>query len=78
MNPKLLVMLAGTWLGTHATSTATVADTGPATHSISVPTPMERTIRGVVKDAEDGQTIPGVNVMLKGTQNGTVTDMEGA
>lgn len=71
-------MLAGTWLGTHATSTATVADTGPATHSISVPTPMERTIRGVVKDAEDGQTIPGVNVMLKGTQNGTVTDMEGA
>ncbi|QDH78979.1 TonB-dependent receptor [Echinicola soli] len=77
MNPKLLIMLAGVWLGMHAPAIGTVADTGPIPHSSFV-FPVDKTIRGVVKDAEDGQTIPGVNVMLKGTQNGTVTDMDGA
>ena len=28
-------------------------------------------------DAESGQPIPGVNVLLKGTTQGTVTDIEG-
>ncbi|GGF23372.1 SusC/RagA family TonB-linked outer membrane protein [Echinicola rosea] len=77
MNPKLLMMLAGTWLGTQAFSTGAVADTGPIYHASFV-LPVEKTIRGVVRDAEDGQTIPGVNIMLKGTSNGTVTDMDGA
>ncbi|MDR7129541.1 TonB-linked SusC/RagA family outer membrane protein [Algoriphagus sp. 4150] len=34
-------------------------------------------IKGTVKSGEDGMTLPGVNVMVKGTGNGTVTDLEG-
>jgi TonB-dependent starch-binding outer membrane protein SusC len=33
-------------------------------------------ITGTVKDAS-GSTLPGVNVLLKSTSQGTVTDMEG-
>lgn len=38
---------------------------------------MTRTITGKVTSAEDGSTLPGVNVVLKGTTNGTVTDAFG-
>ncbi len=34
-------------------------------------------IQGQVVDAETGQGIPGVNVLISGTTTGTVTDMEG-
>lgn len=37
----------------------------------------ERVISGKVTATEDGSTIPGVNVVLKGTSNGTVTDSDG-
>ncbi|MBN8576803.1 MAG: SusC/RagA family TonB-linked outer membrane protein [Cytophagales bacterium] len=37
----------------------------------------ERVISGKVTSTEDGSTLPGVNVVLKGTTNGTVTDSEG-
>jgi outer membrane receptor protein involved in Fe transport len=37
----------------------------------------ERTITGTVTSENDGATIPGVNVILKGTSIGTVTDFEG-
>ncbi|QOI96357.1 MAG: SusC/RagA family TonB-linked outer membrane protein [Flammeovirgaceae bacterium] len=37
----------------------------------------ERTITGKVTSAEDGTALPGVNVVLKGTSVGTVTDSEG-
>ncbi len=37
----------------------------------------DRTISGVVTSAEDGGALPGVNVILKGTTQGTVTDIEG-
>lgn len=36
----------------------------------------ERTITGTVKD-EEGTPLPGVNVMVKGTTNGSVTDADG-
>jgi TonB-linked SusC/RagA family outer membrane protein len=36
----------------------------------------ERVVTGVVTDA-NGQTMPGVNVVLKGTKNGTLTDING-
>ncbi len=36
----------------------------------------QTTIRGVVKD-QSGQPLPGVNVTVAGTTNGTVTDMDG-
>jgi TonB-linked SusC/RagA family outer membrane protein len=36
-----------------------------------------RTISGVVKSAENGESLPGVAILEKGTQNGTVTNFEG-
>jgi TonB-linked SusC/RagA family outer membrane protein len=37
----------------------------------------ERTVTGRVSSMEDGSGLPGVNVVLKGTTNGTVTDANG-
>lgn len=37
----------------------------------------EKTIAGRVTDAEKGEALPGVNVLLKGSTNGTVTDVNG-
>jgi len=37
----------------------------------------ERTVSGRVTSQEDGSGLPGVNVVLKGTTNGTVTDADG-
>jgi TonB-linked SusC/RagA family outer membrane protein len=37
----------------------------------------ERTVTGKVSAAEDGSALPGVNVILKGTTNGAVTDADG-
>jgi TonB-linked SusC/RagA family outer membrane protein len=37
----------------------------------------ERTVSGVVSSAQDGAELPGVNVLLKGTSTGTVTDVDG-
>ncbi len=36
-----------------------------------------RTVSGKVTSAEDGSALPGVNVLLKGTTEGTVTDSDG-
>lgn len=37
----------------------------------------ERTVSGKVTSIEDGSALPGVNVVLKGTTTGTVTDIDG-
>jgi hypothetical protein len=37
----------------------------------------KRTIKGHVSSLEDGSALPGVNVIVKGTEVGTVTDAEG-
>lgn len=37
----------------------------------------ERTVTGRVSSAEDGSALPGVNVVLKGTTTGSVTDSNG-
>ncbi len=37
----------------------------------------ERTVTGTVTASRDGMTLPGVNVIVKGTNQGTVTDMDG-
>jgi iron complex outermembrane receptor protein len=37
----------------------------------------ERTVSGNITDATDGTGLPGVNVVEKGTTNGTVTDFDG-
>ncbi|MBW6479070.1 MAG: TonB-dependent receptor [Bacteroidales bacterium] len=37
----------------------------------------EMQIRGTVRDASDQQTLPGVNILVKGTSTGAVTDING-
>ena len=37
----------------------------------------ERTVSGYVTSLEDGGGLPGVNVIIKGTTSGTITDFEG-
>ncbi len=37
----------------------------------------ERNVTGKVTSSEDGSPLPGVNVVVKGTTNGTVTDVNG-
>ena len=39
--------------------------------------PQSRTITGKVTSGDDGKGMPGVNVVVKGTKNGTVTDAKG-
>ncbi|MDR0831063.1 MAG: carboxypeptidase-like regulatory domain-containing protein, partial [Prevotellaceae bacterium] len=34
-------------------------------------------VTGTVTDADDASTLPGVNVVVKNTTNGTVTDIDG-
>ncbi len=41
------------------------------------PEKKEVTLTGKVTLAEDGSTAPGVNVFLKGSMRGTITDMDG-
>ena len=36
-----------------------------------------RAITGTVTDASNGETLPGVTILVKGTQTGTTTDMDG-
>jgi TonB-dependent starch-binding outer membrane protein SusC len=36
------------------------------------------TVTGVVKDEKTGDVLPGVNVLVKGTSKGTITDADGA
>lgn len=37
----------------------------------------ERTVSGKVTDSEDGSAIPGVNIVVKGSNAGTITDVDG-
>ncbi|MEQ9164801.1 MAG: carboxypeptidase-like regulatory domain-containing protein, partial [Fulvivirga sp.] len=37
----------------------------------------ERTVTGKITSVDDGEALPGVNVVLKGTTIGTVTDFDG-
>ncbi|WP_462250649.1 SusC/RagA family TonB-linked outer membrane protein [Ekhidna sp.] len=37
----------------------------------------QQTVRGTVTDGQDGTTLPGVTVQIKGTQRGASTDIEG-
>src|SRR5699024_8586927 len=43
----------------------------------SSPTSQQETISGTVTDGQSGETLPGVNILVKGTSRGTSTDAEG-
>ncbi len=45
-----------------------------ASYSISA---QQETVTGKVTSAQDNETLPGVNVMVKGTNRGTITDIDG-
>jgi TonB-linked SusC/RagA family outer membrane protein len=45
---------------------------------VSLAQAQDRSVTGKVTSAEDGTPLPGVNVVLKGTATGTVTDVDGA
>jgi Ca-activated chloride channel family protein len=45
--------------------------------SLGFSIPETRTITGTVTSVEDGSALPGVNVLLKGTRTGSVTDAKG-
>ncbi|RJE70455.1 TonB-dependent receptor [Reichenbachiella sp. MSK19-1] len=37
----------------------------------------QTTVTGVVTSSEDGESVPGATVLVKGTTNGTITDLDG-
>ena len=45
-----------------------------ACHSLSA---QERTISGVLTSSDDGSPLPGINIVVKGTDVGTITDING-
>ncbi|GCC52523.1 hypothetical protein SanaruYs_27600 [Chryseotalea sanaruensis] len=46
-------------------------------YALSAVWAQERTVSGRVTSTEDGSSLPGVNVVIKGSTNGTVTDADG-
>ncbi len=46
-------------------------------HSISIVAQQNRQITGKVLDSTTGETLPGVNIMVDGTTQGTATDLDG-
>ncbi|MFW5760637.1 MAG: SusC/RagA family TonB-linked outer membrane protein [Cyclobacteriaceae bacterium] len=47
------------------------------TGTLGVLSAQAQSVSGTVTDAEDGSAIPGVNIFVKGSSTGTVTDIEG-
>ncbi|WP_375584749.1 TonB-dependent receptor plug domain-containing protein [Cyclobacterium xiamenense] len=37
----------------------------------------QRTVSGTITSTEDGEVLPGVSIVIEGTSNGTVSDLEG-
>ncbi len=42
-----------------------------------VATPGPQTVSGAVSDAQSGEPIPGATILIKGTDTGTTTDLDG-
>ncbi len=49
----------------------------PSSNAVRTDSMASKFIRGLVTSLEDGTPLPGVNVVVKGTQVGTVTNMDG-
>ena len=46
-------------------------------NGFAIPSLQEVSVKGQVTSSEDGVGLPGVSVVVKGTQQGTITDSEG-
>lgn len=60
-----------------ASSQAQATDPAVTTSEVFAPSAPELTITGTVISSDDGQGLPGVNVVVKGTTMGTTTDSDG-
>ena len=49
----------------------------PSRLPVATPTAVEKTITGKVTDLSTGEELPGVNILVKGTSIGTITDVDG-
>ena len=49
----------------------------PSTTATLLPENVEKTITGTITDQSTGEELPGVNILVKGTSIGTVTDVTG-
>ena len=58
-------------------SSAEYSRSAPAVANTNRAKAESRVVKGVVKDASTGEPLPGVNVRIKGTSSGTVTDIDG-
>jgi TonB-linked SusC/RagA family outer membrane protein len=70
----LMVLLIGVG---YASPSAARALKDPRPPKISQPAPADITVTGRVND-ESGEALPGVSVLIKGTQRGTTTDQNGS
>lgn len=54
-------------------------DTGKIEYEVAAkkPTKSDFTLKGTIKDASSGETLPFANVIVRGTQNGTATNVDG-
>lgn len=66
---NLLLMIGFLTIGAHSRMYAT--------NTVRTEVQQKRTITGTVISSEDSMPMPGINVILKGTLNGTVTDFDG-
>ena len=76
--PAIALLLCTGLLG--ACPPDAVADAGdrlPVPEIQQSKSPVKRTLVGTVTDASTGETLIGVNVIIKGTTQGTVTDLDG-
>ncbi len=74
----MALLLCAGLMGVHASGVA--ADTGdrlPVPEVKQQRAPVKRTLFGTVTDASTGETLIGVNILVKGTTQGTVTDLDG-
>ncbi|PAW94810.1 SusC/RagA family TonB-linked outer membrane protein [Mucilaginibacter sp. MD40] len=73
--PKLYLSAVAIGLFAHTVQPSFAAGTGA--HAFAVNNLAARPIKGNIKDAANGQTLPGVTVKIKGSGAGTVTDANG-
>jgi len=43
-----------------------------------VPAEQQSVVKGIIKDSKSGETLPGVNIVIKGTTQGAISDANGA
>lgn len=76
---SLLVLLVSKPLAASATlgEVKTELSADSSTMQILVTDKVDTILKGIIKSEEDDAVLPGVNVLLKGSQIGTVSDAEG-